>query len=185
MIHPDIAFYALFSRDNSKVKRGGEWQERKTPKFILDKVNGYWSGYDHLQTKKGELYLNLIASDRNANRKQGSTTPEYYLQCRPSTCKTSFNLSGLRLMMNEEDKYWVCAGEPSQAPTLQSGDPNPLIAEAQDGFIFVVDKDFQRLEMWVIAGQRLMIDAYRHAFALHRYDIDLQQIRHTAKDVGI
>ena len=35
MIHPDIAFYALFSRDNSKVKRGGEWQERKTPKFRL------------------------------------------------------------------------------------------------------------------------------------------------------
>ena len=185
MIHPDIAFYALFSRDNSKVKRGGEWQERKTPKFILDKVNGYWSGYDHLLTKKGEFYLNLIASDRNANRKQGSTTPEYYLQCRPSTCKSSFNLSDLRLMMNEEEKYWVCAGEPSQAPTLQSGDKNPLIAEAQDGFIFVVDKEFKWLEMWVIAGQRLMIDAYRHAFALHRYDVDLKQIRKTAKDVRL
>lgn len=119
MIHPDIAFYTLFLRDNSKVKRGGEWQERKTPKFILDKVNGYWSGYDHLQTKKGEFYLNLIASERNANRKQGSTTPEYYLQCRPSTCKTSFNLSGLRLMQNEEEDYWTCAGEPSQAETLK------------------------------------------------------------------
>ena len=185
MIHPDIAFYALFSRDNSKVKRAGEWQERKTPKFILDKVNGYWSGYDHLLTKKGELYLNLISSERNANRKQGSTTPEYYLQCRPSTCKTSFNLSGLRLMQNEEEKWWTCAGEPSQAPTLQSGDKNPLIAEAQDGFIFVVDKELKWLEMWVISGQRLMIDAYRHAFALHRYDIDLHQIRKTAKDVRL
>lgn len=185
MIHPDIAFYALFLRDNSKVKRGGEWQERKTPKFILDKVNGYWSGYDHLQTKKGEFYLNLISSERNANRKQGSTTPEYYLQCRPSTCKSSFNLSGLRLMMNEEEKYWVCAGEPSQAETLKSGDKNPLIAEAQDGFIFAVDKEFKWLEMWVISGQRLMIDAYRHAFSLHRYDVDLKQIRKTAKDVRV
>lgn len=185
MIHPDIAFYALFLRDNSKVKRGGKWQERKTPKFILSKVNGYWTGYDHLQTKKGELYLNLISSERNANRKQGSTTPEYYLQCRPSACKSSFNLSGLRLMQNEEEDYWTCAGEPSQAPTLKSGDKNPLIDEAQDGFIFVVDKDFQWLEMWVIAGQRLMIDAYRHAFALHRYDVDLKQIRKTAKDVGV
>ena len=110
MIHPDIAFYGLFARDNSKVKRGGEWQDRKTPKFTLSKVNGYWSGYDHLLNKKGELYLNLIQSDRNANRKQGSTTPEYYLQCRPSTCKTSFNLSGLRLLQNEEKDYWT---EPS------------------------------------------------------------------------
>ena len=185
MIHPDIAFYGYFTRDNSKVKRNGQLQERKTPKFILSKVSGYWQGYDHLTTKKGELYVNLIASDRNANRKQSSTTPEYYLQCRPSTCKGSFNLSGLRLMQNEEEKAWTCAGEPSQEITLRSGDTNPLIAEAQDGFVFIVDKSFQWLEMWVITGQRLMIDAYRHAFTLHRYDLDLEQIRSTAKDVRL
>lgn len=185
MIQPNIACYALFKRNNSKVKRNGELQERKIPRFDLSAYNGYWTGLEKLATKKGELYLNLIASDRNANRKQGSTTPEYYLQCRPSTCKGSFNLSGLRLMQNEEAKVWTCSGEPSQEVTLRSGDANPLIAEAQDGFVFVLHKQFQWLEMWVITGQRLMIDAYRHAFTLHRYDLDLDQIRSTAKDVGV
>lgn len=185
MINPQIAFYAKFVRDNSEVKRHGIMQQRKTPKFNLEKVSGYWEGFEELKDKKGNLSLNLISSDRNGNRKQGNTTPEYYLQCRPHNCKSSFNLSGLRLMQNDEEDVWTCAGEPSQELTLRSGDNNPLYLQKQDGFVFVVDRSFGWLEMWVVTGQRLMIDAYRHAFALHRYDVDLDQIRNNAKDVRI
>lgn len=160
-------------------------QERKIPRFDLRATNGVWTGFQHLQNKKGEVYLNLIASDRNPNRKHDGTAVEYYLQTRPKECKGSFNLSGLRLMQDTEENQWVCSGEPSTEVKLKSGDYNPLFCERNDGFVFILDKDLQWLEMWVVTDQRLLIDGYRKAFELGTYDYYLKQIRATAKDVGI
>lgn len=185
MITPNIAQYLYFVRNHSRVKRHGEMVERKTPRFDLTRVNGVWSGLGHLKNAKGELFVNLISSDRNGNRKEGNTVPEYYVQCTPKECKKSFNLSGLRLMQDTEENQWVCSGEPSAEVRLRTGDYNPLFAERSDGFVFILDKDFQWLEMWVIPDQRLLIDGYRKAFELGTYDYYLKQIRETAKNVGV
>lgn len=183
MITPNIAFYGYFVRNNSKVKRHGEMQERKIPRFDLCRYNGFWTGFEHLKTKKGEVYLNLIPSDKNPNRKTDGAVMEYYAQMRPRECKGSFNLSGLRLMQDTEVNQWVCSGEPSTEIKLKTGDFNPLYDERNDGFIFVLDKDLQWLELWVIADQRLLIDGYRKAFELGTYDTALTRIRTTSKDV--
>lgn len=160
-------------------------QERKTPRFDLRRYNGFWTGFERIKTKKGEVYLNLIPSDKNPNRKTDGAVMEYYAQMRPQSCKSSFNLSGLRLMQDMEGKQWICSGEPSTEIRLRTGDPNPLYDERNDGFVFILDKDFQWLELWVITDQRLLIDGYRKAFELGTYDAALQTIRNTAKDVGL
>lgn len=185
MITPNIAFYGYFLRNNTKVKRHGEMTERKTPRFDLCRLNGFWTGLDHLKTKKGEVYLNLIPSYKNPNRSKDGAVTEYYLQARPQECKGSFNLTGLRLMQDTEEKQWICSGEPSSEVKLRNGDFNPLFDERNDGFVIVLGKDLEWLELWVVTDQRMMIDGYRKAFQLGTYDAALQTIRNTAKDVGI
>lgn len=185
MITPNIAFYAYFKRNTSKVKRHGEMQERKIPRFDLCATNGFWTGLEHLKTKKGEVYLNLIPSYKNPNRSKDGAVTEYYLQARPQECKGSFNLTGLRLMQDTEEKQWICSGEPSSEVKLRNGDFNPLYDERNDGFVIVLGKDLEWLELWVVTDQRMMIDGYRKAFELGTYDYYLKQIRATAKDVGI
>lgn len=185
MITPNIAFYGYFLRNNTKVKRHGEMTERKTPRFDLCRLNGFWTGLDHLKTKKGEVYLNLIPSYKNPNRSKDGAVTEYYLQARPQECKGSFNLTGLRLMQDTEEKQWICSGEPSSEVKLRNGDFNPLYDERNDGFVIVLGKDLEWLELWVVTDQRMMIDGYRKAFQLGTYDAALQTIRNTAKDVGI
>lgn len=159
--------------------------ERKTPRFDLCRLNGFWTGLDHLKTKKGEVYLNLIPSYKNPNRSKDGAVTEYYLQARPQECKGSFNLTGLRLMQDTEEKQWICSGEPSSEVKLRNGDFNPLYDERNDGFVIVLGKDLEWLELWVVTDQRMMIDGYRKAFQLGTYDAALQTIRNTAKDVGI
>ncbi len=183
MITPKFACYLRFERNNSSVKRGGEMVERRTMRFDLTLFAGYWSGADKLKTKKGQMYLNLIASDRNPNRKSSETTPEYYVQMRPHLCHKTFNLSGLRLMMNDETKAWTCSGEPSQQEVLKTGDTNPLYDERNDGFVFVVGKGFEYVELFVLADGRPLVDAYRKAIALGKYQCELDLMRDSAVKV--
>lgn len=183
MITPKFACYLKFERNNEKVKRGGQMVERKTMRFDLSLYAGYWSGFEKLKTKKGQMYINLITSDRNPNRKHDSTTPEYYIQMRPHTCAKTFNLSGLRLMMGDEDNVWTCSGEPSQREVLRTGDKNPLFGERNDGFVFSIGHKFDFIEIFVLTDGRPLVDAYSKAVALDKYKCELDLMRQTASKV--
>lgn len=180
MITPNIAFYARFGRNNTLIKRHGEMVQRKVPRYDLQAASGAWTGFGKLQTAKGDIYLNLIPSDKNPNRSTEGCVTEYYLQTYPRGFKGSFNLSGLRLMQETEGGEWYCSGEPSTEQYLKNGAANPLYDERNDGFVFVVDKGFQWVELWVIAGARYLIDGYRKAFQLGTYAPMLEQIREAA-----
>lgn len=183
MIIPKFACYMKFERNTSKIKRNGELVERKVMRFDLSLFAGYWTGTDKLKTSKGKMFFNFNTSDRNPNRKNTQTTPEYYIQMNPNTCKKCFNLSGLRLMMNTEQDTWVCCGEPSQLEVLRTKDRNPLYEEKDDGFIFIVDRNFGFIEMFVIAGGRPMIDAYRKGLTLGKFDNELKLMREAATTI--
>lgn len=183
MITPKFSCYFKFERNHTRVKRGGQMVERKTMRFDLSLFAGYWSGTSKLKTKKGQMYINLITSDKNPNRKNDGTTPEYYIQTRPHTCAKTFNLSGLRLMMGDEANVWTCSGEPSQREVLRTGDKNPLFEERNDGFVFVVSNKFEYVEIFVLMDGRPLIDAYRKAVALGKYKCELDLMRHSASKV--
>jgi hypothetical protein len=183
MITPKFACYFKFERNTSKVKRGGQMVERKTMRFDLSAFAGFWSGFEKLKNTKGDIHFNLISSDQNPNRKTDATTPEYYVQLTPAACKKCFNLSGLRLMFGDEADTWTCSGEPSQKEVLKTGDKNPLYDERNDGFIFVVGKKFDSIELFVLSDGRPFVDAYRKAVALGKYDNELNLMRETASRV--
>lgn len=180
MITPNIAFYARFTRNNSLIKRHGEMVERKVPRFDIYAASGAWTGFGKLLNTKGNIFLNLVPSDKNPNRSTDGNVTEYYLQTYPRGFKGSFNLSGLRLMQETEGAQWWCSGEPSTEKYMKNGAVNPLYDERNDGFIFGVDKEFNWLELWVITGARFLIDGYRKAFQLGTYDPMIEQIREGA-----
>ena len=157
--------------------------ERKTMRFDLSAFAGYWAAYEKLKNAKGQIHFNLINSDMNPNRKTDATSPEYYVQLTPAGCKKCFNLSGLRLMFGDEAQAWTCSGEPSQKEVLRTGDKNPLFEERNDGFIFVVGRQFDYVELYVVADGRPFVDAYRKAVALGKYDSELNLMRETATRV--
>ena len=83
-------------------------------------------------------------------------------------------------MMNTEQDTWICSGEPSQLEVLRTKDRNPLFEEKDDGFIFIIDRDFRFVEIFVIADGRPMIDAYRKGFTLGKFDNELKLMREAA-----
>ena len=86
-------------------------------------------------------------------------------------------------MMNTEQDTWICSGEPSLLEVLRTKDRNPLYEEKDDGFIFIVDRDFGFIEIFVIAGGRPMIDAYRKGLTLGKFDNELQLMREAATTI--
>lgn len=185
MIVPELSMYMRFQLNTNPIKRNGVMQQRKIRRFDLSRYTGNWKGFEKLKTSKGEVYFTLHPCDKNPNRQHGTEVSEYYLQMHLPSAKT-FNLSALRLLMNDEQDVWTCSGEPSQEAYLRSGERNPLYEQKDDGFVFRVDKSYNWVEVWVITGARYMIDAYRHAFALHKYDAELDKIRQSSKDyVGL
>lgn len=85
--------------------------------------------------------------------------------------------------MSDEADTWTCSGEPSQKEVLRTGDKNPLFEEHNDGFIFVVGRQFDYVELFVLSDGRPLIDAYRKAVALGKYDNELNLMRESASRV--
>ncbi len=178
-----FASYMLFKRDHSQVKRGGVMVDRKTPRYNLQAVAGYWSGTDKLRTSKGEIYLNLIPKDKDHSLSADS--PEYRLQVRPATNKTSINLTGLRLEFMDDTELVFASGEPLQSQQYKN-EVNPLYEERMDGFLFVLSKEPQRaevLEMFVLSGEQPLIDAHRKRMALGGYNEEIEAIRSAARAI--
>lgn len=180
MITPEIVAYAFFDKVLTPItKKDGTTVERKTPLYIMAEYFGEWA-FDDLKNRKGELKVNLISSDQNPYRKHDITSPAYFVQCRPAGCPT-YNLSGLRAAQMAEPDVYTYSGEPYAAPTLKNGTANPLYRCRNDGFVFRLSKDKKTLELWVLGGQRAIIDSYRNAFVLGTYDAALDAIRKSAK----
>lgn len=165
------------------VKRNGVIEQRKQPRYDLTHIAGYWEALDKLKNYQGQLYFNLIPTNKNEYRKQEGTTPEYYLQCTPARSKT-INFSGIRFHYSDGMITAVGSGEPCNRPKLKSGVNNPMYDQRSDGFLFLFSTDRQTLEVLIIRCGMLLIDAYRRQLSLGGFDEVLQQLREQAKEVN-
>ena len=182
---PTICAYFQFSQlpEYRNVKRNGVIEPRKQPRYDLVTLAGYWEALDRLKNYKGLIYFNLIPTDKNDNRKQDGTTPEYYLQCTPAKSKT-INFSGIRFQYSDGKEKVFASGEPSDRPKLKSGANNPMYDQRNDAFLFLFSEDMQILEILIIGDGRLLIDAHRKQLSLGGFDEALQQLRQQAKEVN-
>jgi hypothetical protein len=181
---PTICTYLRFAQlpERKNVERKGTIEQRKQPRYDLVASVGYWEALDRLKNYKGMLYFNLIPTNKNDNRKQVGTTPEYYLQCTPAKSKT-INFSGIRFQYSDGKETSSASGEPSDHSKLKAGVDNPMYDQRNDGFLFLFSKDMQKLEVLIIGNGRILIDAYRKQLSLGGFDEVLQQLRLQAKGV--
>lgn len=72
MITANISAYLCFKQlpEYKTVKRKGVKTPRKQPRFDLVSLAGYWSALDNLKNYQGKVFLNMIPTDKNENRKQ-------------------------------------------------------------------------------------------------------------------
>lgn len=190
MIAPEFSFYMRFGLNASKVKRGGEWVDRKNPRYDLEATNGFWTGFQKILNAKGTVSFLVMPTEKNPHFKQDGSTPESNLSIHIKGLASSYNLTGVRPLYQPENDTQVCSGEPLATENLRGGVKNPLYAEKADGFIIIqsgfdeATKWPQVIEIWVIDKGRVQIDAYRKAIFLHVYDEAMNIIRNNAKSYG-
>jgi hypothetical protein len=165
------------------VTRKGVITQRKQPRFDLVSMAGYWPALDRLKNFKGQLFFNLIPTDKNEYRRQDGTTPEYYLQCTPAKSK-AINFSGIRFQYENGRETMFASGEPSDREKLKGGVINPMYDNRNDAFLFIFSKDMQRLEVLVIDNGRILIDAYRKQLAAGEMDEAINALRRQAINVN-
>lgn len=166
--------------EHKNITRKGVTTPRKQPRFDLVACAGYWEPLERLKNYRGEIFFNLIPSDKNEYRKQGGTTPEYYLQVTPAK-SGSINFSGVRFLYEEGKEKLFASGEPSKQAKLKGGVINPMYARREDGFLFIFSKDMQTLEVIVLEGGGTLIDAYRKQLSCGGLDDILVSMRKQAK----
>lgn len=161
------------------VTRKGITTPRKQPRYDLVSMYGCWGALERLRNHKGQIFMNLIPTEKNENRKQDGTTPEYYLQCTPARSK-AVNFSGVRFLYTDKKESAFASGEPCNQPRLKSGIDNPMYDQRNDGFLFLFSPDMERLEILIISGGRSLIDAYRRQLSVGSFDEELEVMRGNA-----
>lgn len=184
MITADFSVYLRFEQlpELKNVTRKGVTAPRKQPRFDLVSMAGYWEALNSLKNHKGQLYFNLIQTDKNVHRKQDGTTPEYYLQCTPAKSK-AINFSGIRFLYENGKSTIFASGEPSDKERLQGGVINPMYKQRNDGFLFIFSNDMERLEIIVIENGKVLIDSYRKQLSIGGFDDKINALRKQAKSI--
>jgi hypothetical protein len=74
MITANITAYLCMEQlpELKNITRNGVTTPRKQPRYDLVSMAGYWVALDKLKNYKGQLYFNLIPTDKNAYRKQAA-----------------------------------------------------------------------------------------------------------------
>jgi hypothetical protein len=184
MITANIAAYLRFEQlpEFKTVTRGGVTTERKQPRYDLTAMAGYWPPLDRLKNHTGRVFFNLIPSDKVEARKQGGTTPAYYLQITPAKSK-ALNFSGVRFEYTDTGARVYASGEPPQTERLKGSVTNPMYGRRGDAFLFLFSADMQALEVLIVTDGRVLIDAYRRQLANGGMDAVIEALRLQAQPV--
>lgn len=176
---PTILCYAKLSyTENPK---------RKTPRYDCTAFAGYYPPFEELKNPKGELFFYLQGSHKNSNRKDGSNTPEMFLQ----GSKNSINFTGLYHYWEDGKLSGFCLGYPSQKEMLGGKKPfmNPFYKSNRDDcFLFIMNHEKDKetpssIEVIVLKDARVLVDAYRKQLMLGGFDAELNSLRQQAKTI--
>ena len=177
-----IAYLELYQLPEDIKRRNGIKTGAKIPRYDLYRIAGYYQALERIKNRKGQIYFNLIANDRNPNRRRDGSTPEYYLQTRQPKVG-AINFTGLRHLYINGKMSQYASGEASMQPILKGGVENPFFDCRNDGYLFLISPDEQKIEVLIIENGRLLIDSYRKQLYLGGFDEVLQSLQEQAKPI--
>lgn len=171
-----FSWYGEFNVLPNEIKQRNKIKlEPVCPRLDCTKSVGYYKGIEPFINKKGMFKFNLMRAD--IHKTDEKRKADYYLQG-----EKSMNFSSIYpLAIPDIDNIYF--GEPNDKPTIKSGKAkieNPMLPYKNDGYLFIINPDYTKLELLVIENGRFLIKAYAKQLANGECDEMLKQFRESA-----
>lgn len=155
-------------------------KERKIDAYEARAIAGYYKPFEALKTKSGSIrvYLN---ETRGIVNSPDNRRAQKFIQG-----KNSLNVTSVFVLDVETCKdYFVAYGQPPRAEVYgKEKRPNPFHDNKDDGFLFVISKDWRFIEMLVVDGGCNTILGNAKALADGEYNEMLERLRATAQPLN-
>lgn len=164
--------------DEVKKRHGGK-VGAKVPRYDVTATAGYYRPLEALKNSKGMVIM-YFNETRGIIDSPDQRRADRFLMARQG--KDSINVSSVFLLnvSTTEGKPLIGYGNPNGNTKLRSGSPNSFAECKNDGFLFVITPDRQRIEMLVIPNGLNTILGNAKALADGVYDEALKTMREAA-----
>jgi len=96
-----------------------------------------------------------------------------------SLTNSSLNLSSIYI--EDMDYPEIGYGYPNAKRLLSNGSPNPLFQFRNDGYLFIINKDYTEIELLIIPDGRNLISSYYQKLIDGGFDDEIRELRNQAK----
>lgn len=134
--------------------------------------NGNYKGLTNFVNKQGQLFFYKTPCREfiEANSKR---VAEW------SLTNSSLNFSSIYIEDFDFLEYGY--GYPNAKPRLSNGDTNPLYPFKNDGYLFIINKDYTQIEVLILADGRNLISHYYQHLIDGYFDLEIQRLRLEAR----
>lgn len=133
---------------------------------------GNYQGLTKFVNKQGQLYFYKTPCKEFVEA-QSRRVAEWSL--------TNSNLNFSSIYIEDFDFLEFGYGYPNAKPRLSNGEPNPLYHFKNDGYLFIVNKDYSQIEILILPDGRNLISHYYQHLIDGYFDTELQKFRSEAK----
>jgi hypothetical protein len=137
-----------------------------------NKVVGGYKGLDMFTNPKSLLYF-YRTPPKNVFNADSKRLTEWALT------NNSLNLSSI--FIEDLDFPEIGYGYPNAKRLLSNSDPNPLFPFRNDGYLFLINKDYTEIELFIIPNGRNLISSYYQKMIDGGFDDEIRQLRNEAK----
>ena len=140
--------------------------------LFTDKVNGNYQGLTNFVNYKGQLFFYKTPC-RDFVNTDSKRLAEW------SLTGNGVNLSSIYI--DDIDCPEIGYGYPNAKRLLSNSSQNPLFPFRNDGYLFIIDKDYSEIELIVIPDGRNLISSYYQKMIDGDFDNDVRILRNEAK----
>ena len=137
-----------------------------------DNIIGGYNGLTNFVNNKGMLFFYLTQA-RDFVSADSKRIADY------SLTNGSINLTSIYIEDLDYPHYGY--GTPNAKRQLSNGDENPLFQYRNDGYLFVLNPDYSKIELFVLPGGRNLITAYYQKLIDCGLDDEIDLLRKQAK----
>lgn len=174
-----LSCYLLLEQLPDEVKKANKIKVgASVPRFDVTAVAGYYEPLEKFLNPKGMLFFYLQKSKGIINSPDVRRA-DYFLQC----SKDSVNFSSIYEIGYTSTGDFVAFGEPNNTLKLKKGIDNPFYQFKNDGYLFVIAPDYQKIECLVLPDCRYTIRGNAQQLINGNLDEALKTIRQSARPV--
>lgn len=139
---------------------------------FADKMQNGYKGLTNFVNFKGQLYFYKTPC-RDFINTDSKRLSEW------SLTGNGLNLSSIYI--DDLDYPEIGYGYPNANRFLSNGSPNPLFEFRNDGYLFLINKDYSEIELLIIPDGRNLISSYYQKMIDGGFDDEVRQLRQQSK----